>query len=58
LGKDPFAQYKNLAKKDWHDYGLMKSDRERKGPGEGGTPVAVPTDEKTKALQVRGIGTQ
>uniref|UniRef100_A0A914BYD2 Polypeptide N-acetylgalactosaminyltransferase n=1 Tax=Acrobeloides nanus TaxID=290746 RepID=A0A914BYD2_9BILA len=51
-GEDPFiAEYRNLPKKDWHDYEAIKADEARSGPGEHGAPVAVPKDEKTKKLQ-------
>ena len=50
-GIDPFAEYKNLAKKDWHDHELMKKDQERTGPGERGEPVVLPKDAETKKRQ-------
>ncbi|VDN28781.1 unnamed protein product [Gongylonema pulchrum] len=50
-GVDPFAQYKHLDKKDWHDYEAMKSDAARVGPGEGGKPVVIPADPKIKEEQ-------
>ena len=52
---DPFAAYKNLGKKDWHDYEMMKRDAERTGPGEGGKPVALSKDPETIKKQVRPI---
>uniref|UniRef100_F1KY00 Polypeptide N-acetylgalactosaminyltransferase n=1 Tax=Ascaris suum TaxID=6253 RepID=F1KY00_ASCSU len=50
-GADPFAAYKSLAKKDWHDYAAMENDKRRVGPGEGGKPVAIPTDPEIKKKQ-------
>ena len=50
-GEDPFVEYRNLPKKDWHDYEVIKADEARSGPGEHGAPVAVPKDEATKKLQ-------
>ncbi|KAK0401542.1 hypothetical protein QR680_015844 [Steinernema hermaphroditum] len=50
-GIDPFILYRNLPKKDWHDYGEMEKDDKRTGPGEHGAPVAIPTDPDTKKLQ-------
>ncbi|VDK17304.1 unnamed protein product [Anisakis simplex] len=47
-GADPFAMYKNLEKKDWQDYEAIAKDKERKGPGEGGVPVAIPSDAELK----------
>lgn len=46
--KDPFVEYRNLPKKDWHDYKAMEADKERVGPGEQGKPVAI---EKTKDIE-------
>lgn len=40
-GGDPFEKYKNLAKKDWHDYKEMEEDAKRKGPGEQGTYMGL-----------------
>ncbi|VDM39734.1 unnamed protein product [Toxocara canis] len=50
-GADPFATYKNLGKKDWHDYAAMDEESRRVGPGEGGKPVAIPSDPETKKKQ-------
>lgn len=50
-GADPFVSYRNLEKKDWHDYEAMKADAERQGFGEGGKPVALPSDPETKKKQ-------
>lgn len=54
-GADPFAAYKSLAKKDWHDYAAMENDKRRVGPGEGGKPVAIPTDPEIKKKQVSRV---
>jgi hypothetical protein len=52
-GRDPFEAYRNLGKKDWHDYAAMKADAAREGPGEGGKPLAVSKDdEKLAKLRV------
>ncbi|CAG9541129.1 unnamed protein product [Cercopithifilaria johnstoni] len=45
---DPFASYKSFGKKDWHDYKSMERDAVRQGPGEGGEPVVVASDELKK----------
>ena len=44
-GLHPFDAYKNLAKKDWHDYDAMRADAKRVGAGEGGKPLAVAKDD-------------
>ncbi|KAI6187292.1 Polypeptide N-acetylgalactosaminyltransferase [Aphelenchoides besseyi] len=48
-GVHPFEEYKNLPKKDWHDYAAMKADEQREGPGEHGKPLAVAKDDEKLA---------
>lgn len=45
---DQFASYKSFGRKDWHDYELMERDAVRQGPGEGGEPVVIESDELKK----------
>lgn len=47
-GTDPFASHKSFGKKDWHDYKSMERDAVRQGPGEGGEPVIVSSNESKK----------
>jgi polypeptide N-acetylgalactosaminyltransferase len=51
-GGDPFISYRNLPKKDWHDYKFMQEEANRQGPGEQGKPVVVTKDdEKIRKIQ-------
>lgn len=50
-GFDPFIKFRDLPKKDWHDYEQMAADGKRTGPGEQGSPVALPSDAETKKKQ-------
>jgi len=43
---DPFAHYRSLPKKDWHDYKLMEEEANRQGPGEQGKPVVITKDDE------------
>uniref|UniRef100_A0A0N5AB49 Polypeptide N-acetylgalactosaminyltransferase n=1 Tax=Syphacia muris TaxID=451379 RepID=A0A0N5AB49_9BILA len=52
-GVDPFIQYRNLSKKDWHMYDLMAKDSLREGLGEGGKPVKLNLTGVEKTEQER-----